>query len=55
VNWVAWALVGFIALGSLLAVSIVGKPRTPLTGLTAAVVLVLNGLQVWGIVWLATR
>lgn len=54
-TWYAWVAVAFFVVGTLATVSMVGKPREPLDGGTAALVVLANGLLIWLIVALAER
>ena len=49
---VAIAIITFQVLGSLVTISVVGKPREPLTGGVAATVVLVQALICLGIYWL---
>jgi hypothetical protein len=52
--WYAWAMIGWILVGSILTVILVDKPREPISGYVAVLILIVQALYVWGIVSLAT-
>lgn len=52
---VAYFLVGFIAVGTLLTVAAVGKPRRPLEARTAALVVLISALEISGLVYLVSQ
>jgi hypothetical protein len=43
-RWTLYAIAGFLALGAILTISSVGKPRKPITGRVAAATVVIDGL-----------
>jgi hypothetical protein len=49
---VKWAMVGLLALGVLLTITNVGKPRKPMTGSAAAKVALVSVAEIIGIVLL---
>lgn len=49
-----WILAAYLAVGALLAVASVGKPKQPLTGGTAAVVVLIVAAEVVGLAFVAT-
>ena len=49
--WQLWIVIGWLALGAVVAVAMVGKPRQPLTGKTAAVCVVITTALVVLMIW----
>lgn len=49
-----WILAALIAHGALVTVAVVGKPRRPVTGRSAAVVVFLSACEVTGLALVAT-
>lgn len=45
-EFVKWVIVGMFALGALITITAVGKPRKPLTPGTAAYVVAVNALYI---------
>jgi hypothetical protein len=54
-TWFGWLLVGLIALGGLLSVGQIGRPREPLTPGTGALIVVLDALLILGVVLVGTK
>lgn len=50
-GWLQWILSSVIALSTIVTVTMVNKPRKPITAGTAAIVVVLNGLMIIAIVF----
>lgn len=48
-EWFRWTLAGVIALGGILSVSLIGKPRKPLTPGVVAISVMIDAFLVWGI------
>jgi hypothetical protein len=54
VSWFGWLLVILYTLGTVLTILEIGKPRKPTTEGHAALVLLINGLFVIGIIYVGT-
>jgi len=48
-TWFAWTLVGWLTLGVVASIAVIGKPRQPVTPGLAVATLVINGFLVWGV------
>lgn len=49
-----WVIVGYLIIGAVATVALVGQPRKPIEPGTAAVTVILNGLLVAGLVVFAS-
>lgn len=54
-HFVAYFLIGFIAVGTLLTVAAVGKPRRPLEARTASFVVLISALEIAGLLYVASQ
>jgi hypothetical protein len=48
---VMWIVVAILALGALVSVATVGKPRKPMTGGAAALVVIIDAALIVAILW----
>ncbi|MFE3202234.1 hypothetical protein [Embleya sp. NPDC059237] len=48
--WFLYALIGYVALGTLLVLAAIGKPRQPITNGTAMYVVLVNAAIIVGLV-----
>jgi hypothetical protein len=51
--WYAWGMVVWAALGSLLSIAFIGRPRDPITPGAAVASVLVAALYIWGIISLA--
>lgn len=52
-NWFDWTIAGYLILGALLTVALIGKPRKPIDPATAVLTIAINGALIAGL--LVTR
>jgi hypothetical protein len=55
VNYLAWALAGLLVLSAAISVMDVNKPRKPMTPGVLLVVLILDAIVIYVLIWAALR
>lgn len=53
-TWMHWVIVGYLIIGAVATVALVGEPRKPIEPAVAATTVLLNGLLIAGLVVFAS-
>lgn len=53
-TWFGWTWIALIGLSTILNVKDVGKPRKPMSGTTAAILVCITAAQIGGILFIGT-